>query len=126
MFSHVMVGTNDLEAAKDFYDGLLGTLGVRPGMVDRHRIFWRTKSGTFSVSTPIDGHPATPANGGTIGFNANSAEEVEAWHAAGIANGATTCENPPGVRDMNGMKLHLAYLRDPDGNKLCAMYRVPA
>jgi catechol 2,3-dioxygenase-like lactoylglutathione lyase family enzyme len=126
MFSHVMVGTNDLEAAKDFYDGLLGTLGVRPGMVDRHRIFWRTKTGTFSVSKPIDGHPATPANGGTIGFNANSAEEVEAWHAAGIANGATTCENPPGVRDMNGMKLHLAYLRDPDGNKLCAMYRMPA
>lgn len=124
MFSHVMIGTNDLDAAKSFYDKLLGTLGVTPGAVDRHRVFYRTKTGTFSVSKPINGEPATPANGGTIGFLAKSQEEADAWHAAGIANGATTCEEPPGIRE-GGVKLYLAYLRDPDGNKLCALYRLP-
>jgi catechol 2,3-dioxygenase-like lactoylglutathione lyase family enzyme len=124
MFSHVMIGTNDLEAAKSFYDKLLGTLGVPPGAVDRHRVFWRTKTGTFSVSKPINGEPACAANGGTIGFLAKSQDEADAWHAAGIANGATTCEEPPGIRE-GGVKLYLAYLRDPDGNKLCALYRLP-
>ncbi len=124
MFSHVMIGTNDLDAAKSFYDQLLGALGIAPGVVDRHRIFWRTKTGTFSVSKPINGQPATPANGGTIGFTAASIEQADAWHAAGLANGATSCEEPPGIRE-GGAKLYLAYLRDPDGNKLCALYRLP-
>ncbi len=125
MFSHIMIGTNDLDKAKAFYDKLLGTLGVSPGVVDRHRIFYRTKTGTFSVSKPIDGKPATPANGGTIGFLAASPEEADAWHTTGIANGGTTCEEPPGIREGGGVKLHIAYLRDPDGNKLCALYRLP-
>jgi catechol 2,3-dioxygenase-like lactoylglutathione lyase family enzyme len=124
MFSHVMIGTNDLEKAKSFYDVLLGTLGVPPGRVDRHRIFYRTPIGVFSVSKPIDGKPATPANGGTIGFAANSAEQADAFHAAGIANGGSTCEEPPGVREGSGVKLYIAYLRDPDGNKLCALHRI--
>jgi catechol 2,3-dioxygenase-like lactoylglutathione lyase family enzyme len=124
MFSHVMIGTNDLEKAKSFYDALLGTLGVPPGRVDRHRIFYRTKTGTFSVSLPIDGKPATFANGGTVGFTAASAEEADAWHAAGIAQGGKTCEEPPGVRDSAAGKFYLAYLRDPDGNKLCALHRM--
>src|SRR5947208_8159442 len=88
MFSHVMIGTNDLEKAKSFYDALLGTLGVRPGKVDRYRVFWRTSSGVFSVSKPIDGEPATPANGGTIGFLAASPEQADCWHAAVLAQGA--------------------------------------
>lgn len=125
MFSHVMIGTNDLDRAKTFYDKLLGTLGVRPAVVDGHRIFYRTKTGTFGVSKPIDGKAATHANGGTIGFLAQSPEEADAWHAAGIANGGTTCEDPPGVRDNGQVKLYLAYLRDPDGNKLCVLHRVP-
>ena len=125
MFSHVMVGTNDLDRAKAFYDNLLGTLGVPPAIVDRHRIFYRTKTGTFSVSRPIDGKPATPANGGTIGFAAASTEAADAWHAAGIANGGTTCEDPPGIREGGGVKLYIAYLRDPDGNKICAIHRLP-
>lgn len=125
MFSHVMIGTNDLEKAKSFYDKLLGTLGVPPGVVDRHRVFYRTKTGTFSVTKPIDGKPATPANGGTIGFLAASAEQADAWHASGIANGGTTCEEPPGIRGMGEIKMHCAYLRDLDGNKLCAIYRLP-
>jgi catechol 2,3-dioxygenase-like lactoylglutathione lyase family enzyme len=109
MFSHVMIGTNDLDTAKSFYDALLGTLGVKPGFVDRHRIFWRTKTGTFSASKPIDGKAATFANGGTIGFAASSPADVDAFHAAGL-----------------GMKLYIAYLRDPDGNKLCAVHRIPS
>ncbi len=124
MFSHVMIGTNDLEKAKDFYDKVLGTLGIPPASVDRHRIFYRTKTGTFSVSKPIDGKPATPANGGTIGFTASSAAEAEEFHKVAVANGATSIEDPPGVREMGPVKLYLAYIRDPDGNKICAMNRM--
>jgi catechol 2,3-dioxygenase-like lactoylglutathione lyase family enzyme len=124
MFSHIMVGTNDLDRAKSFYDAVLGALGVPPAMVDRHRIFYRTPTGVFSVSLPINGEPATVANGGTIGFACSSTEQAAAWHAAGLANGGVTCEEPPGVR-VGGMgKLYLAYLRDPDGNKLCALHRM--
>ena len=123
MFSHIMVGTNDLEKAKSFYDALLGTLGVAPGRVDRHRVFYRTPTGTFGVTKPIDGKAACHANGGTIGFLAPSAEAAAAWHATGVANGGTSIEDPPGVRE--GSKVFLAYLRDPDGNKLCALHRMP-
>jgi catechol 2,3-dioxygenase-like lactoylglutathione lyase family enzyme len=125
MFSHVMIGTNNLDRAKAFYDAVLGTLGIAPGMVDRHRAFWRTPAGVFSVSLPIDGKPATVGNGGTIGFACSSGEQAKAWHDAGLANGGTTCEDPPGVREGAGGPLYLAYLRDPDGNKICALHRVP-
>ena len=124
MFSHIMIGTNDLERAKSFYDAVLGTLGVAPATVDRHRIFYRTATGVFSVSKPINGEPATAANGGTIGFACKSAEQADAWHAAGLAHGGTSCEEPPGVRDGSVGKLYLAYLRDPDGNKICALQRL--
>ena len=125
MFSHVMIGTNDLARSRAFYDALLGTLGVRPGSVDRHRVYWRTPSGVFSVTLPIDGQPATVGNGSTIGFACQSPEQVQAWHAAGVAHGGAICEDPPGLREGPSGALHLAYLRDPDGNKLCALYRMP-
>lgn len=124
MFSHIMIGTNDLEKAKSFYDATLGALGIAPAMVDRHRIFYRTPTGVFSVSLPINGKPATAANGGTIGFACKTSAEADAWHKAGIAHGGTSCEDPPGVRDGGMGKLYLAYLRDPDGNKLCALHRM--
>lgn len=123
MFSHVMVGTNDLKKAQTFYDAVMGTLGVGPAMLDGHRMFYLSPAGAFSVSQPINGEPATFANGGTIGFACSSPEQVNAWHAAGVANGGTTCEDPPGLRQGGMGSLYLAYLRDPDGNKLCAMYR---
>ncbi|MBU6319792.1 MAG: VOC family protein [Alphaproteobacteria bacterium] len=126
MFSHIMIGTNDLVKAKAFYDAVLGTLGVAPAFVDGHRIFYRTPTGVFSVSKPINGEPATPANGGTIGFACATPEQADAWHAAGVANGGSTCEDPPGVRQGGMGKMYLAYLRDPDGNKLCALHRMPA
>jgi len=124
MFSHIMVGTNDLDKAKTFYDALLGTLGAKPGFVDRHRVFWRTPTGTFSASLPINGEPATVGNGSTIGFACNSSEQVDAWHKAGCAHGGKSCEDPPGVREGAAGKMYLAYLRDPDGNKLCGLYRM--
>jgi catechol 2,3-dioxygenase-like lactoylglutathione lyase family enzyme len=124
MFSHVMIGTNDLDKAKAFYDNLLSTLEVRPARVDGHRIFYITKTGVFSVTKPINGEQATPANGGTIGFAANSPEQVNAWHTAGIAAGGVPCEDPPGIRQGPGVNLYIAYLRDLDGNKICAMHRM--
>jgi catechol 2,3-dioxygenase-like lactoylglutathione lyase family enzyme len=124
MFSHIMVGANDLDRAKSFYDAVLGTLGVPPGLVDRHRVFYRTQTGVFSVSLPIDGEPATAANGATIGFACSSPAEADAWHAAGVANGGTSIEDPPGVREGGFGNLYLAYLRDPDGNKICALHRM--
>ena len=93
-------------------------------MVDGHRMFYLTPTGVFSVSKPIDGKPATVANGATIGFNCASPEQADAWHAAGVANGGVSCEEPPGVREGGMGKLYLAYLRDPDGNKLCGLHRM--
>jgi catechol 2,3-dioxygenase-like lactoylglutathione lyase family enzyme len=103
---------------------VLGTLGVPPARVDGHRIFYMTPNGIFSVSQPIDGKPATAANGGTIGFAASSPAVADAWHAAGVAAGGTAIEDPPGVREGSAGKLYLAYLRDPDGNKICALHRM--
>jgi catechol 2,3-dioxygenase-like lactoylglutathione lyase family enzyme len=127
MFSHVMLGANDIAASKKFYDATLGALGVPEGFTDpKGRVFYRTKTGVFGLSKPIDGKAACAANGGTLGFAAADGAAVEAWHKAGLANGGTAIEDPPGVRENGPMKLYLAYLRDPAGNKVCAMYRVPA
>lgn len=123
MFSHVMVGTNNLEASKKFYDAILGTLGIAPGVANKSRYFYRSPTGTFGITTPINGQPATYANGGTIGFLAQSPEQADACHAAGVANGGTTCEDPPGWREGSVGKMYLAYLRDPDGNKICVLHR---
>ena len=125
MFSHVMLGADDVAASRRFYDATLAALGVRPGREDeKGRIFYRGAGGVFGLGRPIDGAAASAANGGTVGFAAASPEAVEAWHEAGLAHGGTACENPPGVRDGMGVKLYLAYLRDPAGNKLCALYRM--
>ena len=125
MFSHIMVGADDIEASKAFYDAALGALGVRPGTLDpKGRVWWRTDKRLFAISRPIDGGPASCANGGTIGFVAASIEAADAFHAAGLAHGGTAIEDPPGLRDGTFGKLHLAYLRDPAGNKVCAMHRL--
>ena len=123
MFSHVMVGVNDLEVSKKFYDAVFGTLGVGPGVANKNRYFYRSPGGSFGITTPINGEAACHGNGSTIGFKMESPEQVEAWHAAGVANGGTTCEDPPGIRDGSVGRLYLAYLRDPEGNKLCGLHR---
>jgi catechol 2,3-dioxygenase-like lactoylglutathione lyase family enzyme len=125
MFSHIMLGANDVEASKAFYDATLGALGYKPGVIDeKGRCFYYTKTGIFAISKPIDGEPACNGNGSTVGFSVEDTAMADAWHKAGLANGGTTCEDPPGVRDGGEMQLYLAYLRDPSGNKICALKRV--
>ena len=125
MFSHIFVGANDVAASKKFYDAVLGAIGVGPGnMDDKGRVFYVTKTGVFAITKPIDGAAASPANGGTIGFAVDSPAKADAWHAAGVANGGKTCEDPPGERSGAAGKVYLAYLRDPSGNKLCALHRM--
>lgn len=125
MYSHIMVGTSDMEASKAFYDAVLGSLGYGAGTIDdKGRCFYFTDTGIFSISVPIDGQPATAGNGSTVGFAVDSPEAADAWHAAGVANGGASCEDPPGVREGAIGKLYLAYLRDPSGNKICALHRV--
>ena len=124
MYSHMMVGSNDIDRSKKFYDALFIAMGGREGSVDpKGRLLYFHNNALFMVTTPIDGEPATHGNGSTIGF-AMTPEEADAWHAAGVANGGTSIEDPPGVRDNGEIKLYLAYLRDPDGNKLCALHRM--
>jgi catechol 2,3-dioxygenase-like lactoylglutathione lyase family enzyme len=125
MFSHVIVGTNDIEASRIFYEAIFATLGYSPSFTDpKGRIFWRSAAGIFGVTPPIDGLPATHGNGMTIGFAVDSDQRIDAWHAAGVANGGTAIEDAPGLRNAGTpMAMYLAYLRDPAGNKLCAMHR---
>ena len=124
MFSHVMIGSNDIARSKKFYDALFGAMGGQAGVEDaKGRLVYPHNGGVFLVTKPIDGNSATHANGGTIGFSM-SPEQADAWHKAGIANGGMAIEDPPGVRQGSAGELYLAYLRDPDGNKLCALHRM--
>ena len=128
MLNHVMVGSNDIERSKRFYDAVLGVLGASEP--SRHvadsghaRLFYRHDGSTFCVSEPINGEPASPANGGTVGFKCASAQQVKDWHDAALAHGGSSIEDPPGLRNGSLGPVHLAYVRDPDGNKLCALHR---
>lgn len=124
MFSHIMLGANDIEASKTFYDAALGALGVRSGRVDpKGRAMYMHGDNIFMLSNPIDGKAASCANGSTYGFAAATPEEADAFHKAGVEAGGTAVEDPPGWRENNGMRLYLAYLKDPAGNKICAMCR---
>ena len=124
MYSHMMVGSDDLDKAKAFYDATFQAIGGRPGITDpKGRLIYLYNGGVFMISKPIDGEPATFANGGTIGFAMDSPEQADAWHAAGVEAGGTSIEDPPGWREQPSGKMYLAYLRDPDGNKLCALHR---
>ena len=124
MFSHVMLGCSDRERSKKFYDATLGALGIRPGQDFGKSDWWMTREGSFGVGQPLNGECCSHGNGSTIGFKAESPEQVDAWHAAGVANGGTSIEEPPGVRASGMGPLFLAYLRDPSGNKICALHRV--
>ena len=127
MFSHIVIGSNNISRSKKFYDALFTAIGGQPGAEMRPgRIAYSHNGARFVVTEPNDGKPATSANGGTIGFQIGDPKLAEAWHKAGVANGGTTAEDPPGVRQGAAGPIYLAYLRDPDGNKLCAVHRMPA
>jgi len=128
MFSHVMVGSNDIERSKRFYDAVLAVLGVgeparNQNATGQERLFYRHDGGTFCVSQPINGEPATVGNGSTIGFKCSSPEQVRQFHDTAVAQGGMSIESPPGLREGKLGALYLAYVRDPDGNKLCALHR---
>jgi catechol 2,3-dioxygenase-like lactoylglutathione lyase family enzyme len=123
-----MVGTNDIQRAKVFYDAVLGFLGAGAAFENtagtgHKRLFYRHDGSTFCVTEPINSEPATVANGATLGFKCSSPEQVQQFHDVAVANGGTTCEGPPGLRQNAIGLLYLSYVRDPDGNKLCALYR---
>ena len=125
MFSHIMVGSNDIARSKKFYDATLGALGIGPAVTDPNgRLFYMMPTGIFAVTKPIDGHAATHANDTTNNNTTTTTAQADAWHKAGVENGGTAIEDPPGVREGGVGKLYLAYLRDPDGNKVCALHRV--
>jgi catechol 2,3-dioxygenase-like lactoylglutathione lyase family enzyme len=128
MLNHVMVGAKDIEQSKHFYDAVLGVLGAGEAFrsqapTGQTRLFYRHDGSTFGVTEPINGQEATCANGGTIGFKCTSPEQVQQFHDTALAHGGVSCEDPPGLRDGNLGKMFLAYVRDPSGNKLCAVYR---
>jgi catechol 2,3-dioxygenase-like lactoylglutathione lyase family enzyme len=131
MFSHVMVGSNDIERSERFYNAVLSVLGagapLRNEAATGHtRLFYRHDGGTFCVTEPINGEAASFANGGTIGFKCSSPEQVGKFHDMAVAHGGTSIEQPPGLREGKMGALYLAYVRDPDGNKLCALHRPAA
>ena len=128
MYSHVMLGVNDMDASRKFYDALFAVLGVKPGVMDpKGRCFYMGNDGIFILSNPINGESACNGNGSTIGFAVDGPAQGDAWHAAGVANGGVSIEDAPGVRQGGSTgELYLAYLKDPAGNKICAMHRVPS
>jgi catechol 2,3-dioxygenase-like lactoylglutathione lyase family enzyme len=128
MFSHVMVGSNDIERSKRFYDAVLAVLGAGEPLRNQNatgqdRLFYRHDGGMFCVSEPINGESATTANGGTVGFKCSSPAQVQQFHDTAVSHGGISIEQPPGLREGKLGALHLAYVRDPDGNKLCALHR---
>jgi catechol 2,3-dioxygenase-like lactoylglutathione lyase family enzyme len=128
MLSHVMIGTNDIERSQRFYDAVLGVLGAGPATrnvnaTGQTRLFYRHDGSTFCVSEPIDGEPASIANGATIGFKCSSPEQLRQFHDVAVAHGGASIEDPPGPRGSTPGAMHLAYVRDPDGHKLCALHR---
>ena len=125
MFSHIMLGCSDRERSREFYNATLGALGIAPGQDFGKSDWWMTREGSLGIGQPLNGECCTHGNGSTIGFKAASPDQVDAWHAAGVAHGGKSCEDPPGIRDAGFGKMYLAYLRDLDGNKLCGFYRVP-
>lgn len=128
MFNHIMIGANDIERSKKFYDAVLGVLGVGEPMRNvagsgHTRLFYRHDGGTFCITEPINGQAATAANGGTIGFKCTSPEQVKEFHDVAVAQGGKSIEGAPGLREGATGALHLSYVLDPDGNKLCGLYR---
>lgn len=129
MFSHIVIGSNDIERSKRFYDAVLGVLGAgepfRNTAASGHvRLFYRHNGSTLCITQPINDEPATCANGGTLGFKCDSPQQVHQFHDTAVAHGGTSIEKPPGLRKDSMGSFYLAYVRDPDGNKLGAIHRV--
>lgn len=128
MFNHIMIGTNDIDRAKAFYEKVLKVVGVEGSMDNTldsgiRRVFFMHDGDVLALSQPIDGEPASCANGMTIGFKCDSPEQVKELHDAAVAAGGTSIEDPPGLRESNMGPIHLSYFRDLDGHKICGIHR---
>lgn len=128
MINHIMIGSNDIEKTKSFYNAVLGVLGAGAPMehvndTGQTRLFYIHDGSTFSISEPIDGKPVTTANGSTIGFVCDSPEQVKEFHDVAVANGGTSIEDEPGLREGSMGPMYLCYFRDPDGHKICGIHR---
>lgn len=128
MFSHVMIGSSDIEKTKAFYDAVLGVLGAGQPIEHQNdtgqtRLFYVHDGSMFCVTEPINGKPVTVANGSTLGFACNSPEQVKELHDVAVANGGTSVEDPPGPRESTMGVMHLCYFLDPDGHKICGIHR---
>ena len=125
MFANVVLGSNDVEASKEFYDAVLATIGVQEGDFnrERQRLYYRTPDALLIITKPLDGNLAEAANGSSLGFTCKTPEQVKAFHDAGVANGGISIEDPPGWRDYgSGRRIYLGYVRDPSGHKICAAH----
>jgi catechol 2,3-dioxygenase-like lactoylglutathione lyase family enzyme len=128
MLNHVMIGSNDIERTKSFYNAVLGVLGAPEPMehindTGQKRLFYIHDGSTFGISEPINGKPVTVANGSTIGFVCNSPEQLQEFHDVAVANGGTSVEDPPGPRESDMGVMYLCYFLDPDGHKICGIHR---
>ncbi|MXO89224.1 VOC family protein [Pontixanthobacter aquaemixtae] len=128
MLNHIMVGSGDIEKSKTFYNAVLGVLGAGEPMAHvndtgQTRLFYTHDGSTFSVSEPINGKPVQASNGSTIGFVCNSPEQVQELHDVAVANGGTSIEDPPGLREGSMGPMYLCYFTDPDGHKICGLHR---
>lgn len=124
MISYITIGASDPDRAGAFYDAALGALG--------NQRLWRQgdwigygpdpEHATVMICSPENGEPAKAGNGIMIGLKAESPQAVDAFHAAALAHGGV-CAGPPGLRPAYGEGYYLAYVRDPDGNKLAAFFK---
>lgn len=121
--NYITVGTNRLAEAKAFYDVLLGSVGIATlfDLSEGGRMYGSFASFVFGVLSPYDRQSATPGNGSMCGFNLDSPAEVDAFYALALQLGGT-CEGNPGERGAEGAGYYFAYVRDLDGNKLCAYH----
>ena len=116
--TQVVVGSNDLARARAFYDATLSMLGLRRVRDFDRASMWGLESHDFMVATPANGLPATWSNGGTVSFAAPTREAVRKFYETALANGGCD-EGSPGPRSFTPTA-YAAYVRDPDGNKICA------
>ena len=132
MIAYVTVGADDIALAKRFYTAFLPALGyglaegaeglsfalpapqgAAPALPD------------FYVKPTFDGNPASAGNGAMVAFEATSQAQVRALYAAALTAGGTDA-GPPGFRASYGPHFYVAYLRDPQGNKIAIFASNPA
>ncbi|MFV3131773.1 VOC family protein [Niveispirillum sp. KHB5.9] len=125
VYTHVTVGTNNLAAAREFYDAVLGKLGLnRLKDLGDNGSIWGEDKLSFFVLKPANGQAASVGNGVTVCFEAPTRAAIDAFHAAALSLGAKD-EGLPGPRGW-AENAYAAYARDLDGNKLAAYCFQPA